>query len=79
MENLSISEKRKKKLKDEAEVKLAVATKTVTIDVTELITKCDSLIAEASELYLSNSSKELNDAIIILHSAKRSLHLVSLN
>jgi len=80
MENVSISEKRKRKLEKEKQVVLAVdATKDVTIDVTELITKCDTLITEASELYLSNSSKELNDAIIILHSAKRSLHLVSLN
>jgi hypothetical protein len=79
MENLSMSEKRKNKLKDEAQVKVATTINDVAVDVTELITKCDALITEASELYLSNSSKELSDAIIILHSANRSLQLVSLN
>ena len=78
MENLSISKKRQAQLDKEAQKTNTIAP-VIAVDVTELITKCDTLIEEAQELYLSNSSKELNDAIIILHSAKRSLHLVSLN
>jgi hypothetical protein len=76
-----MSEKRKAKLKQEVEAGLSLKEmyNTNVPDVSILITKCDDLIAEAATLYLSNSNKELNDAIIILHSAKRSLHKISLN
>lgn len=74
-----MSDKRKAKLEKEAQATPNVAVQANTIDVTTLITKCDDLIAEAGMLYLSNSNKELNDAIIILHSAMKSLNLVSPN
>ena len=78
MENLSISEKRKKKLMEEKN-EVVTSSQDNILDVSELIVKCDVLIAEAVTLYSSSSNKELNDAIIILHSAKRSLNKISLN
>lgn len=79
MENISISEKKRKKLAEEKNAVPVVLNQVNVPDASVLITKCDILIAEAQELYLSNSNKELSDAIIILHSAKRSLHKISLN
>lgn len=79
MENLTMSDKRKTKLEKEANATPNVAVRANTADVTALITKCEDLIAEAATLYLINSNKELNDAIIILHSAMKSLNLISPN
>lgn len=79
MENLTMSDKRKAKLEKEAQATPNVAVQADSVDVTALITKCEDLIAEAATLYLSNSNKELSDAIIVLHSAMKSLNLVSPN
>ena len=46
---------------------------------TELIYKCGELIKTATILYETNINKQLNDAIIHLLSAKRSLELSKLN
>ena len=74
-----MSKKRKTKLEQEANIVPVAVNQTNAPDASVLITKCDDLIREAQELYLTNSNKELSDAIIILHSAKRSLHKISLN
>jgi hypothetical protein len=81
MKNMSLGERTRKRLEVQVITpELSKADKKeVKKSLVKLINKCDDLISSAQNLYGEVSNKDLSDAIVILHSAKKSLDNISQN